>query len=594
MPSKSRSSVSAFTTSPGRFTLAGVEYVPFAEICNDLKWHKSRMETMVKKCPYYDNGILPSVKRRPPGGHNDIRVMTAANYDTFKQKVLDARSGRFTYKGKVYLSVRKALQELRLPGSATTRGAGPKAVVKKPRRSNIHQWHNQGCHQLAGNKLRGERFNFREKGKGTSDFWPLEDDILRIKESNLQTALAEHGRRPSFATTLLTLRMGVGLSHAQLADKAGLSISSIHLWEAGKRTPMPAKAEALAEALGVSVAALHLPPLRQRIARRDESFDGVFRDNDGVVLAYTVRRAAKESIFSGQYIEDAARRLNKHFRSIFREGRLPAEDRQVPGTKKWVMSVLASDLEDLQVGFERILRAGARRARFLRTASAICDFYSVTNRSDRIALGELLTYLGDNNALRFECFPVPRPESTRKWTAPRQYYPDEVKRLFEACDVVALARKFTWAPDSVFPIILAPGGQVGLQQAPPVCPTGGAGEFPAAVGAPAAGTTCHAAANGTLPDGATSNIPVQAAVQPAGTCRTNPRTEEATRLNYYCFVRYKRGDKLLSIRKGAGRDLGREPKEDSHVLTNAKRFARMIGVPFQRLGSEVPATAKNA
>src|SRR5437763_12109416 len=64
----------------------------------------------------------------------------------------------------------------------------------------------------------------------------------------------------SFAGRLRELREGIGLTQAQLAERAGLHISAITRFEQGLREPSLATAAELATALNVKVDDLLKPP----------------------------------------------------------------------------------------------------------------------------------------------------------------------------------------------------------------------------------------------------------------------------------------------------------------------------------------------
>lgn len=56
-----------------------------------------------------------------------------------------------------------------------------------------------------------------------------------------------------FSENVRATRKAKGLKQAELAELAGISINSVRLYEAGKRSPTLAVAEKIAAALGVSV-----------------------------------------------------------------------------------------------------------------------------------------------------------------------------------------------------------------------------------------------------------------------------------------------------------------------------------------------------
>ncbi len=68
-------------------------------------------------------------------------------------------------------------------------------------------------------------------------------------------------KNPSqFGLRLKELRVGAGLSQAQLAERAGLHLHGLTKLEQGDREPSWATVTALADALGVSCEALREPP----------------------------------------------------------------------------------------------------------------------------------------------------------------------------------------------------------------------------------------------------------------------------------------------------------------------------------------------
>jgi transcriptional regulator with XRE-family HTH domain len=59
-----------------------------------------------------------------------------------------------------------------------------------------------------------------------------------------------------FGSTLRRLREAVGLSQAELAERAGISVDSIQNWEQGRSSPRLEALPVLATALNVDVASL--------------------------------------------------------------------------------------------------------------------------------------------------------------------------------------------------------------------------------------------------------------------------------------------------------------------------------------------------
>ncbi|HTW69466.1 MAG TPA: helix-turn-helix transcriptional regulator [Acetobacteraceae bacterium] len=69
-------------------------------------------------------------------------------------------------------------------------------------------------------------------------------------------------KKPSLSTHLRDARLKRGLSVAEVAERAGVSVASIYLWETGKTQPRDANLTAVCKALKLPVRAA-----REMVAR---------------------------------------------------------------------------------------------------------------------------------------------------------------------------------------------------------------------------------------------------------------------------------------------------------------------------------------
>lgn len=86
-----------------------------------------------------------------------------------------------------------------------------------------------------------------------------------------------------------SIRLRLGLTEQQLADRIGVSRGSIQQWEKGKTAPKRANRDAVATALGISVAELVTPSNKAATVRVNEDVRG-----------YTVTSRAIEDIDARQ------------------------------------------------------------------------------------------------------------------------------------------------------------------------------------------------------------------------------------------------------------------------------------------------------
>jgi DNA-binding transcriptional regulator YiaG len=430
------------STSPpekGRFTADGEQFISLIQVAKELGWGWQRLARMRADCPYLDGQPLVPLSRRPPWSKNYAEVIPEAKFNELRQKVQEVKRGQFTYKDQIYLSRDSALRELRVSGAPPVN------------RSKLKNWYVKRCRHLDGAKLGGRRFNFK-KGKGTSQFWPLEKDVLRIKASLFKEAAAKRKGLTSFPGKLRKLREQSGLSRAHIGTKLDVSTDMVRSWEVGRFKPSPQVAKALAKLLGTSVQRLGISwkprkhkPLPQQL------FDGVFRDPDGQVVAYNMRKAAEVSGFGEGVLRSFAKRLPPALEHLFPDRRLPSEQRLVPGTSAcWQPSVRSDHLDSLAADFDKLLRDDKTRCQ-LRTSDEISDQHGLTTVRDHILVRRLLRTLAENRVLKAERTFRQSAHGARAWSNPLVYDLVEVNRLLAGRGLAEVAREFDAQPNGAAP-----------------------------------------------------------------------------------------------------------------------------------------------
>jgi transcriptional regulator with XRE-family HTH domain len=366
--------------------------------------------------------------------------MTEGKFQELKRRVQEVREGRFIFQGRPYLSLKRTLQELRV-----THEQGPDENL-------LGRWAREGCRHLSGEKIKAQRFKFKDKGKGTPAYWFLEEHVFHVKASLLKEEAAKRRASGSFPSILRAQRELVGLRRADLASRLGISPSAVQGWEEGRMTLSPDKRGLLAQTLGIAIEELKIPQKRHKKAPLPQHlFDGVFRDSAGQPTAYTIPKAAQLFAIGGWRLRSYVLSLPEDFSILFPSGRLPSEPMLVPGTKNQIYRAIRhDDLETLTRGIARILHDGFL-VRHLRTSEQICDLHGVDQICNRILVRRLLRALVENGHLRAR--PVARKDAggTRGWRRPMLYDPVEVKKWTGGRDLVELARTFCLAQGDVTP-----------------------------------------------------------------------------------------------------------------------------------------------
>jgi transcriptional regulator with XRE-family HTH domain len=452
---------------------AGQKVVNFAQVMKELGWSRGRLSAMQFNCPYLDEGVLvfrqePRWGPPGPGRRLFVRVLPESTLAELKRKAQEVREGRFRHRGVYYLSPARALRELRIAGDAALRGLRGRGAKAPPAvRNSLSKWHRRGCPHLAGERLAAKLFKFGDNGP--PQLWPLEEHILRIKASLLGAVRANQESLGSFPGALRRLRRQAGLTTAELAAKSGICRASISAWESGHKRPRPDKAQALAEALGVTADALRLPRrAAERSPRPQSRFDGVFRDAAGRVVGYSLRKASRVSRIGHHTLGRYAVRLPEHFRGIFAEGFLPSRPMLVPGTEKcWQNAVSPEDLKSLTTGIAEVLRRDAQRLKgplhhFL-TGEQVCERHGVTGAGARIVVGSLLVALRRRGVLPAQRVVLEKPGHKQWWRPAWVYDPAGLEQFLAGRSLVEVARKCAVEPD-----VVATTGSAGEQRDPEV------------------------------------------------------------------------------------------------------------------------------
>jgi transcriptional regulator with XRE-family HTH domain len=435
----------------GRFTVRGVPVVTFPQLMLELGVSRHRLGVMRVRCDYVDQSEgLKFRWETSPYTMRPVQVIDAAKIEDLKVATKEVPQGRITRGGQFYLSSKRALRELRVPGAL------------RIRHSYLVKWATGPCVRLGGKQLGGKRFRFNPGGG--ANWWFLERDILRLKESLVKEARAKLEAPKAFPDVLRRLRQNAGFSQCDLATKLGVSRGTIQNWECGSGQPRPPADLALSTVLGISPKQLRIMEWdRRRPLSPQHSFDGVFYDDQGRVSGYSIRRSSIESGISKDRLQRFVKRLPEAFCSIFpEEGLLPSELRLVPGTANFRQTAIRpEDLKILQSGIADTLYGGPRPPN-LRTADEICDKYGVDG-FDRFWARKLLRTLARINTIKAKQLPRKQIRGLRGWSSPWVYDINEVshclagRKFADVLEAFALHRDWDYSlPAGRVPLIPDP------------------------------------------------------------------------------------------------------------------------------------------
>jgi hypothetical protein len=190
----------------------------------------------------------------------------------------------------------------------------------------------------------------------------------------------------------------------------------------------------------------HILKIKERYVPRQgqgsgRKFDGVFQTTEG--RAFTLWKAAVESRFSMpslyNYVKQFPADLAECLLPLFPDKKLPSELRHRPGTKDTdVLTVLEGDLRRLEDGIDQAFRDGKKRIGDLVSLEGIFDHYQVESLDAQIKVSRLLAYHRGQENLEARGV-VRKTDGGRGWSKPLFYDLDEVDRLLNGLNIVAVA-----------------------------------------------------------------------------------------------------------------------------------------------------------
>jgi hypothetical protein len=240
----------------------------------------------------------------------------------------------------------------------------------------------------------------------------------------------EHLSGSYFGIILLQYKFGLKYPHANA------------LWSLGKQV----------EQIRASLIRKHARLKRQRTAkvtkgpnrrlkanrinkRPIEQFTGIWTDDAGRIVAYSVPRAVKElgtrEVWS--YIRKPIPK-DLALAGVWRGDRLPTEPRPVPGGKVPIASVTAENIERVRTARAALKHRSKQKSR-RQTAEEVCKSHGVTSLKDRLAVRSWLTSsVPAESTLR-------AGNGNRKWNTAATYDPRDVQRAIGSHRTIVDAAK---------------------------------------------------------------------------------------------------------------------------------------------------------
>jgi transcriptional regulator with XRE-family HTH domain len=486
------------------FTIDGEPAVPSAQIQQELGWTRQRLRSAQQACDSLDGEPLALRLGRHVDTGTEEPGLTQREFENLKDRINQAATGELVYQGVCRWSLERSLRELSIPG----------VLIVSDRQ--LISWLHYDCCRALGGKLDAIALRLRPQD-GLNGLWFCKDQIIAIKTNLLRRAKVNRELGKLFGGRLRELRKQRSLTLRDLAAKADVCVESLILWEKGKRLPRPRIATRLAQALGVLVEHLKLPKRNfKRPGLPQHAFEGVWRDDKGRPIAYTIQKAAPLLKRDVRTVKDYTEQLPKVYHPIFpKDKRLPTEPRQVPGSRLWWKSISHGDLETFKNGIGRLSHS-ARRHSKLRTARQICDQHKIMSHGDRIIVRAFLHKLARAHVVKATHPPdVLRRRATL-------FDPKEIDEFAAGRGLLELAKQ-------PFTVHVANGQAETTDTATPTSP-------------------------------------------PRRRGKRGPVKKESTReVEEYCYRRKMAGDKLSAIAAAVRRIYGREKFNDSQVSTYASR-----------------------
>jgi hypothetical protein len=195
------------------------------------------------------------------------------------------------------------------------------------------------------------------------------------------------------------------------------------------------------------VESLRIPAAEERAHRPQHDFwarGGTFRDGNGDVIGYGVKKASRITGIPSDRLYDWIKKLPRPYRHLFpgHDG-LPIQWLPVPGTtNRLEMAIAPKDLDVLTAAVTSFLREGPSLANF-QTSEEICESNTTTDIGDRIRVRALLRELADAGTLRSAVRPSKRKGHNGEWSYPQAFDPAEIGRYLGDRNLVDVAREFS-------------------------------------------------------------------------------------------------------------------------------------------------------
>jgi transcriptional regulator with XRE-family HTH domain len=287
------------------FTIDREPAVPIGQVRRELGWTYQRLRSEQQACDFFDGEPLVFRLGRYTETGIEEPGLTEREYKDLKDKIQQAATGEFTCQTVCRWSLSRALRELFVPN-----------VLEVMARALASWTYWDHCRALGG-KL--DAISLRlHPSFGFPELWLQKQHVLDMKKNLLRNVKADRRLRRSFAGTLRQTRKQRGMTQRDLAFEADVCVESLILWEKGDRLPRPRIAERLARALRISIEGLRFPKRsRKRQPVPQEAFKGVWRDDEGKPIAYTLRNAAPQLGRDLRTVKDDTEELPKSTANCF-------------------------------------------------------------------------------------------------------------------------------------------------------------------------------------------------------------------------------------------------------------------------------------
>jgi hypothetical protein len=191
---------------PTRFTVGDTEVYTLGGVLGALDLAAPTLKSFRTRFPFWNPDLL--LFRPATSPVTNIRVLTCpvANVELAAKKLEEARTGRVVLPdGKAYLSPYRTVLEIW--GFQGRNRPSDRTAASSDRWKVVKRWIRERCAWLGGRKLAAARLpNLNVSFGRSSPYWPLEDDVLRIKavaartggfQSRRELPMAEDSCKPA-------------------------------------------------------------------------------------------------------------------------------------------------------------------------------------------------------------------------------------------------------------------------------------------------------------------------------------------------------------------------------------------------------------